>query len=118
MHTEDTLTLLEKATVKIGRELRSFRDSTGVSFTTMELPKETAIRAKRAWDKQASSSQHNRQTQVSSAAPASAKVKRLNLSTYKLHALGDYVRMIRLFGTTDSYSTQIVSRFTGLSMIT
>jgi hypothetical protein len=37
------------------------------------------------------------------------KVKNLNLSTYKLHALGDYVRTIRLFGTTDSYSTQIVS---------
>lgn len=38
----------------------------------------------------------------------SAKVKILNLCTYKLHALGDYVRTIRLFGTTDSYSTQIV----------
>lgn len=37
-----------------------------------------------------------------------AKVKMFNLSTYKLHALGDYVSTIRLFGTTDSYSTQIV----------
>lgn len=39
------------------------------------------------------------------------KTKLLNLGTYKLHALGDYVRTIRLFGTTDSYSTQIVSIF-------
>lgn len=39
------------------------------------------------------------------------KVEILNLFTYKLHALGDYVRTIRAFGTTDSYSTQIVSRF-------
>lgn len=37
------------------------------------------------------------------------KPKILNLFTYKFHALGDYVRTIRLFGTTDSYSTQIVS---------
>jgi hypothetical protein len=36
------------------------------------------------------------------------KVKILNLFTYKLHALGDYVQTIRLFGTTDSYSTQTV----------
>ena len=32
----------------------------------------------------------------------------LNLFTYKFHALGDYVRTIRLFGGTDSYSTQLV----------
>ena len=31
------------------------------------------------------------------------------MSTYKLHALGDYVRSIWLFGTTDNYSTQVVS---------
>ena len=35
--------------------------------------------------------------------------KQLNLNTYKYHALGDYVRTIRRFGTTDSYSTQPVS---------
>lgn len=37
------------------------------------------------------------------------RVKTLNLNTYKWHALGDVVPAIRLFGTTDSYSTQIVS---------
>jgi hypothetical protein len=37
------------------------------------------------------------------------KQKKLNMSTYKFHALPDYVRTIRLFGTTDSYSTQTVS---------
>jgi hypothetical protein len=36
------------------------------------------------------------------------KEKGLNLFTVKLHFLGDYVRHIRLFGTTDSYSTQLV----------
>ncbi|KAF8228056.1 hypothetical protein L208DRAFT_1145210, partial [Tricholoma matsutake] len=36
------------------------------------------------------------------------KAKLFSLFTYKLHALGDYVQTIWLFGTTDSYSTQIV----------
>ncbi|KAK0492982.1 hypothetical protein EDD18DRAFT_1310769 [Armillaria luteobubalina] len=34
-------------------------------------------------------------------------VKAFNLLTYKNHALGDYVWTIPMFGTTDSYSTQI-----------
>ena len=36
------------------------------------------------------------------------KKKGLNLFTVKLHFLGDYIWHIRLFGTTDSYSTQLV----------
>lgn len=40
--------------------------------------------------------------------PRSKKKKELNLSTPKFHFLGDYVHHIRLFGTTDSYSTQVV----------
>lgn len=36
------------------------------------------------------------------------KLKTFSLLTYKLHALGDYVRTIRWFGTSDSYSTQPV----------
>ena len=37
------------------------------------------------------------------------KTKIFNLSTYKWHALGDYVNTIRRYGTTDNYSTQTVS---------
>ena len=32
-----------------------------------------------------------------------------NMSTYKLHALGDYIATIWCYGTTDNYSTQVVS---------
>lgn len=39
----------------------------------------------------------------------SFKKTKLDLNNYKFHALGDYVATIRLFGTTDSYSTQVVS---------
>jgi hypothetical protein len=34
--------------------------------------------------------------------------KCFNLQTYKFHALGDYTNHIRRFGTTDSYTTEIV----------
>jgi hypothetical protein len=35
-------------------------------------------------------------------------IRKFSLNTYKLHALGDYANMIRLFGTPDGYSTQSV----------
>ena len=31
-----------------------------------------------------------------------------NLATYKYHALADYINIIRKYGTTDSYSTELV----------
>jgi hypothetical protein len=34
--------------------------------------------------------------------------KTFNLNTYKFHALGDYAATIRQFGTTDSYTTEMV----------
>ena len=37
-------------------------------------------------------------------------LKTFNLNIYKFHALGDYVDMIKMFGTTDSYTTQVVSQ--------
>jgi hypothetical protein len=42
---------------------------------------------------------------------ARSKKKKFNLCTYKLHALRDYAKTIWLFGTTDSYNSQVV-RFT------
>jgi len=40
------------------------------------------------------------------------KMKQLNLNTYKYHAMGDVVRTIRRYGTTDSYSTEpVCSRY-------
>ena len=43
--------------------------------------------------------------------------KHLNLSTYKWHALSDYVRAIRLFGPTDGFSTQVVSNLFPMQLI-
>jgi hypothetical protein len=37
------------------------------------------------------------------------RLRTFNMSTYKIHALGDYPRAIRMFGTTDGFTTQVVS---------
>lgn len=137
MHTDHTLGALDKATAAIGRELRSFRDWSRTSFTVKELPSEMEARRRRkrkTQDPRPDATASNPTTElatnpvgavdtstVSTTASVSgvfagktkpskfqAKVKVLNLFTYKLHALGDYVNAIRLFGSTDSYSTQIV----------
>lgn len=86
MHTDSTLQLLEAVTREFGYLMRQFRDKTSDEFDTIELPRETNARKE----------------------GARSSKKKLNLNTYKFHALGDYVATIRLFGTTDSYSTQVV----------
>ena len=86
IHTDSTLNLFDVVTREFGRLMRQFRDRTADEFDTVELPHEAGSKN---WT-----------------APSK---KKLNLNTYKFHALGDYVATIRLFGTTDSYSTQIVS---------
>jgi hypothetical protein len=88
LHTETTLDLLEAVTKEFGYLMRQFRDKTSDEFNTVELPRGADARK---------------------GGPRSLKKKMLNLNTYKFHALADYVATIRLFGTTDSYSTLLVS---------
>ena len=38
-----------------------------------------------------------------------ANRRHFNLHTFKMHSLGHYVDAIRMYGTTDNYSTQVVS---------
>jgi len=86
MHSETTLKLLDNCTTQFGSLMRKFRDVTFANFNTVALPKEARK------------------------SPSSGRKKRtLNLNTYKFHSLGDYVRTIKLFGCTDSFSTQLVS---------
>lgn len=66
----------------------------------MELPREVTARQRRQ--------DANLQSTNQEAKVLTARIKAFNLLTYKLHALGDYTASIRLFGTTDSYTTQIV----------
>ena len=116
MQTEHTLDCLNQATITIGQELRSFKGWT-IEFNTVELPRETAARERRKSKKNALKKadavaadpvSQNHPT-IAKMLPMKPKVRHFNLLTYKLHALGDYVQTIKDFGTTDSYSTQIVS---------
>ena len=103
VHTDDTLALLDQALRRLGTQVRLFQKVTCLAFKTKELPQESMQRQRREL---AEIQSGRRQKPARSA----ALPKSFNINTYKFHALGDYCQMIRKFGTTDSYSTQIVSR--------
>ena len=104
---DHSLDLLNEATQLLGDQLCKFQGFTCAAFKTMELPSETAAQ----WQRK----EHGHGTMTTpsgssaASAPSAARPKSFNLTTYKLHALGDYVHNIRLFGTTDSYTMQLVS---------
>jgi hypothetical protein len=98
MHTEVTLLALTVVTALFGRAMRRFKSETCDHIETLELDREVAARARRL----------ARENPASSKSAGGKKKKEFNLFTYKFHALGDYVSSIRLFGTSDSYSTQSV----------
>lgn len=102
LHTESTLTSLELATRILGQHLRHFADNVANTVATRETPRERAARAKRAAKKAT-------EPQGAPSSSISAKEKPYTLDRYKLHALGDYPNQIRLFGTLDVTSTQLVS---------
>jgi hypothetical protein len=106
MHTDATLDILSQVTTSLGNGLREFEEETCTMFQTRELERERAARQRRQ------ENTANNGTKLKPKAPSNnsaRKSKQFNLNTYKLHALGDYVSTIRLYGTTDSYSTQRVS---------
>ena len=108
LHTESTLRHLERLTTELGQSMRKFRDTMQSTFVTFELPKETGARNRRQ--------NSGKGKEKAAAGNASGKKKSLNLFTYKWHALGDYVRAIRLFGPTDGFSTQVVSNFFSMDL--
>jgi hypothetical protein len=113
MHTDPTLTRLDKLTIEYGRLMREFRDLTCANFDTVELPREVQARGRR----QAQAAGLSDAGVQSSEKTAQRKPRKMNLLTYKFHALGDYVSTIRWFGTTDSYSTQIVCDTTTVHVV-
>lgn len=100
IHSDSTLNFLGQTFKKLSQMLRKFRRDTCATFETMELPKEKAARQRRL----AQRSESN----TTSAESSGTRTKKFNLATYKFHAMGDYVNTIKLFGTTDSFTTQMV----------
>lgn len=108
VHTETTLNVLENVTARFATALRHFTEVTCPGFNTVETDREYDARRRAAEQRMA----RQRTNTALSTSAGGKRPKTFNLSTYKLHALGDYVETIKLFGTADSYSTQIV-RFWG-----
>jgi hypothetical protein len=109
LHMDSTLSHMDSVTTVLGQELRRFVQDTCSRFKTTELPKEYAARGRRQSRKEAQNLETTLNTAPKKGAAGERRPKTLNLSVYKVHALGDYVNTIRLFGTTDSFSSQIVS---------
>lgn len=97
LHNDFTLALLEYTTAQLGAKMRVFDKYTCRKTPTKELKGEADVRARR--EVQTGKGQ-------GSSTPRS---KQFSIYTIKFHFLGDYPDIIRRFGTTDSYSTQIVS---------
>lgn len=106
LHTESTLALFETATKSLGQGLRHFARTTCAAFNTQDLPREEAARGRRK--AAAAAKKGKSKAGQPPKKPKRPKRRLFNLCTYKLHALGDYIKTIWQFGTTDNYSTQVV----------
>lgn len=112
IHTETTLEWLEQCTKSFGTQIRRFQAHTCTFFDTRELPSEEAARSRKKTKKAAKNQSADLEPRPNTETPAAvSKKKNFNLLLIKLHALGDYVQTIKMFGTMDSYSTQPVSDF-------
>lgn len=102
--SETPVKVFDAVTVHLTNALRHFADVVCPAFpNTMETDRE--YRARR--DAQAKAKGKSAAA-TESAVDGGRRRKTFNLNTYKFHSLPDYVESIRRFGTTDSYSTQIV----------
>jgi hypothetical protein len=118
LHTSATLKIMKSLTSKLGAALRDFVELTKV-LDVRETPKEYARRRKQYDSKKTSNL--GKKTNPKARKSKTSKPQEeddtgdgrrtcaLNLCTYKMHSMGDYVRSIEEYGTTDSCSTQIVS---------
>jgi hypothetical protein len=98
LHTDTTSEMLESIGTTLCQVLRHFAGVTCPRYATKELPREADARARTAICNKAKGPS------------TTGKKKTFNMTTFKLHCIPDYAQAIRQYGTTDAYSTQIVSR--------
>lgn len=101
MHTDQTLALLDAATISLSKQFQHFQDNICPNFNTRELQREADARDRKTKKKEGSST---------ATGPATRRIRTINLNSYKYHALGDYADTIRKYGTTDLFSTEPVSQ--------
>jgi hypothetical protein len=115
LHTDATLEELEATTTLLGQKFKDFESKSCAAYQTYELPKEaekrqraTAKKATRTSTPPASKGKRKADTSTSEQLKLGRKKVNFSLSTYKYHSLGDYVANIKMYGTCDSYSTELV----------
>jgi hypothetical protein len=106
-----SLDIQESTTEDLGKGLRDFESVTCSAFETHELKREAEARQRQQQTKVSTENNAASTPGVTDQRIIACKWKKFNLNTYKSHSLGDYVRTIRMYGTTDSYSTEPVSSF-------
>jgi hypothetical protein len=128
MHNELTLAIMRAATVSLGKKLCTFSKKTGSAFLTKERSREynaqiccdarkaasNALTNQAAHGSEAADPQPTLNPQPTAHAGHLPKTfgwcpKVLNLNTFKFHSLGDYADTIEAYGTSDSFSTKLVS---------
>ncbi|EUC55133.1 hypothetical protein RSOL_093500, partial [Rhizoctonia solani AG-3 Rhs1AP] len=104
VHTPTTLDRLRAQTAALGRRLRRFEKDITPRYATVETDQEFELRSRREARELI---RRRAEATTSITQDATKRQTGFSLKTYKLHALGGYVDAIKMFGTTDSYSTQI-----------
>ncbi|KAJ6556218.1 hypothetical protein B0H19DRAFT_1152200, partial [Mycena capillaripes] len=104
MHSDSTIKSFRIVTAELGSQARHFHKTTSKKYVTYELPAEYNRRARRLAKKNSALNPNPAITKK-----LEKERKAWNLATYKWHSMGDYPDAIVEIGTTDSYSTQILS---------
>ena len=102
MHTDDSLALLQQSLWSLGDQLHHFQQDMCEKLHAHKLPTQ-AVQQQRREMVELNAGQQRKE------ACSTLLPKKINLDIYKFHALGDYVTMIKMYGTTDSFTTQVVS---------
>ena len=95
--------------------LHLFQQDVCSQYQTFDLPSKEAARAQRKAAAAKKDGVAAKKGQGQGSAAGSRKLRKFNLNTFKTHALGGYAKAIRLFGSPDSYNSQLVSNFTVIS---
>ena len=109
------LRVLDNVTAVLTGRLRHFAHVVCPDYKTVETDGEYAARRRREMRREAQATGSGNGApssgQFAATNTAGKKIAKFSLETFKFHSLADYVPHIRRFGTTDSYSTSIVSVF-------
>ena len=108
LHTSSTLAGLKVTMKSLGQVLRKFVKNVCSQYKTRALPREEAARTRRRANAAAKGKSATKSKARGKKPDIDILPKLLNLFTYKLHALGDYVAAILRFGPSDGFSTQTV----------